>query len=374
MLKVSKVLKGLAIIGLATSSFLTAQAAKKGSDLKIYQIQNVDKANLDKIADEYEIFVKLDESTFRVYVDSSEANNFLKLAPKAELVDNKYSFNSQRICESYRSIDQIYSLLDSLASKKPSIASVGTYGTSTNGKPLKFIKISDNSSSDESNREPVLIIDAATHGDECVTTETLVHHIEELVNKYDSDSEIKRMVDNTEIYFIPIVSPDSHRIGRYVHGVDPNRAYPGVTGSPQGRVQCIDKLMDFFAEKKPTGSMTWHGATNPGMILHPWGHESGPVSNDQTQVATYSKIRGAMKRGAPGFTAGSIIDTIYRAPNSSIDYYFMKDKPGVYEPYQTYSVGIEVQGSKVPGIGQIKRVYVPQTRAMTHNFIKAFIR
>lgn len=357
---------------LAAGLVLAAAPATAGEALSIYKIEGLDRATMNRIAKDHEIFDRHGENSFSVYVNASEAEAFLKLAPKAKLVDADYNRTTERLCRDYKSLEQVYQILDDLAAKHPDIAEVGSMGRSKGGLDVKYLKVSDNVKADESDTEPFLVIDAATHGDECVTTETLLYHIEEIVTKGATDPELKKMVDNAEIYFVPVVSPDSHRKSRNVHGFDPNRSYPGPTGKPKGRVPSIDSLIKFFDDNQPDGSMTWHGATGNGMILHPYGHERGPVSKDQSKVKVYQKIVSNMKAKAPRFDAGSIIDTIYRAYNSSIDYYWMPDKPAVAKQYQTYAVAIEVRGSKRPRLSEIKSTYVPQTRELTWAFIKSF--
>lgn len=357
---------------LPLAGMIFAAPAFAGEALSIYKVRGLNTKTLDRIADEHVIFDRHGENTFSVYVKAKDRKAFLALAPNAKLIDEDYNRTTERMCRDYKSLEQVYKILDDLAAKHPEVATVGSLGRSKNGIDVKYIKVSDNPTMDESDTEPMLVIDAATHGDECVTTETLMYHIEEIITKGASDPEMKGMVDNAEIYFVPIVSPDSHRRSRNVHGFDPNRSYPGPTGNPKGRVPSIDSLIKFFDDNTPDGAMSWHGATGNGMILHPYGHQKGPVSKDKVHVRVYDKIVKNMKAKQPRFDAGSIIDTIYRAHNSSIDYYWMPNKPDVAKQYQTYAVAIEVRGSKRPRIDAVKKDYVPQTRDLTRAFIKSF--
>lgn len=357
---------------LATASMAAgSETSSQAEALQVYRIDHLDRATLKTIAEEFEIFDRHGKNSFSVYVTAERTAEFLALAPKAQLKVANDNLLTEQKCRGYMSVDEIYAELNDLAAKHSDIATVGSIGKSKRGKEIRYIKVSDNAATDESDSEPVLVIDSATHGSECVTTETLMHHIREIITKAGTDDEIKGMVHNAEIYFIPVVSPDSHRKSRFVHGLDPNRSYPGPGKAPRGRLPSIDALIDFFDEKTPDGSMTWHAATNNGMIMHPWGHKKGPVSDNKTHVQAYEKIVGAMKAKVPRFDVGSIIDTIYEAHNSSIDYYFMANKPNVAKQYQTYSVAIELRGEQRPHVGAIGG-YVRQSRGFTFEFIKAF--
>lgn len=103
---------------------------------------------------------------------------------------------------------------------------------------LQWVKISDNPNTNES--EPEVLYTAVHHAREPASLQQLVFYMWYLLENYETDQEIKDIVDNTELYFIPCVNPDGYiynetdepqgggmwRKNRFnTHGVDNNRNY-----------------------------------------------------------------------------------------------------------------------------------------------------
>jgi hypothetical protein len=111
-----------------------------------------------------------------------------------------------------------------------------------------MIKVSDNVTVDEV--EPEVGIMAMHHAREWMTVEVTMYYLNHLVNNYGSDPRATWMVDNREIFLVPIVNPDGYVFSQEVqnmwrknrrdngdgtHGVDPNRNYNGSqNGDPIG--------------------------------------------------------------------------------------------------------------------------------------------
>jgi murein tripeptide amidase MpaA len=115
----------------------------------------------------------------------------------------------------------------------PALTKLGSAGTSYQGRALSMIKISDNAGTDEN--EPEVLFTCNQHAREHLTTEMCLHIVQRLTSGYATDSAIKRLVDNTEIYVVPSVNPDgseydisggtfhSWRKNRQGSGTDTNR-------------------------------------------------------------------------------------------------------------------------------------------------------
>ncbi|MBK7690721.1 MAG: immune inhibitor A [Bacteroidetes bacterium] len=112
---------------------------------------------------------------------------------------------------SYYTYQQILNHLDSLASKFPSIvkakAQIDTF-TSIEGRPIYWMKISDNPNVDEN--EPEILMDALHHAREPMSITQMIFFMYYLCENYNTNAEVKYFVDHSEIYFIPIVNPDGY--------------------------------------------------------------------------------------------------------------------------------------------------------------------
>ena len=124
-----------------------------------------------------------------------------------------------------------------------------------------LLKISDNVNQNED--EPAVYLMGAHHSREPISTEVVLGIIEHLTSNYGNDDAITSMIDNSEIYIVPMVNPDGHEVvlnqlntmwrktvadnngdGQFNYnsngpdGVDPNRNYgwnwggSGSSGDP----------------------------------------------------------------------------------------------------------------------------------------------
>ncbi|MDI6850761.1 MAG: M14 family zinc carboxypeptidase [bacterium] len=125
----------------------------------------------------------------------------------------------------YHTFDQMKTELENLASTYSSIAKLDTIGFSTLGRPILCLKISDNPQVNEI--EPKSRIVGAIHGNEWIGAEVSFLYAKYLLENYASDNTVLSLVNNREIYIIPILNPDGHvNQSRYnANGVDLNRNF-----------------------------------------------------------------------------------------------------------------------------------------------------
>jgi len=114
------------------------------------------------------------------------------------------------------------------------------------GNGIKWVRISDNPDVDEN--EPEILYDAIHHAREPMSLSQLVFYMWYLLENYDTDPEIASIVDNTELYFIPVLNPDGYLFNQLTdpngggfwrknrrngNGVDNNRNYDyHINGNP----------------------------------------------------------------------------------------------------------------------------------------------
>jgi hypothetical protein len=95
-----------------------------------------------------------------------------------------------------------------LAANYPSIVRIDSSMMSFHNHPLYCMKISDNPGSTEN--EPQVFINGATHAREPMGTHTCVVFATQLCRNYDIDSATTWLVNNREIYIIPVMNPDGY--------------------------------------------------------------------------------------------------------------------------------------------------------------------
>ena len=143
-------------------------------------------------------------------------------------------------------LDLMKSLYPQLISTKENISDFLTEGEPDNsttpsigGNGIKWVKISDNPTI-SSEEEPQILYTAIHHAREPNSLSQLIFYMWYLLENYELDNEIKSIVDNTELFFIPVVNPDGYLYNEKTdpngggfwrknrkngHGVDNNRNY-----------------------------------------------------------------------------------------------------------------------------------------------------
>jgi len=165
---------------------------------------------------------------------------------------------------------QMRALFPNLISEASNISNFLTEGNpdssvtpSIGGNGIKWLRISDNPDVDED--EPEILYTSIHHAREPMSLMQNIYYMWYLLENYESDPEIQAIVDNTELYFVPVVNPDGYlfnqrtdpngggfwRKNRRGSGVDNNRNYdyhingnssngswggPGSSGNPNSEV------------------------------------------------------------------------------------------------------------------------------------------
>jgi hypothetical protein len=339
---------------LASLIFSLSALAHNNNNLQIYHISRPDAKTMDLVADDFEVVKKLSNG-FEVYVPTSKVEQFLKLVPNAEL---QLESNMKAVnFEGYRTYESVSAELIALQNQYPQIIKLETYGTTKSNHKLYALKISDNVTVDED--EPEIMITSATHGDEIITVEVEMELILTLLSNYNKDPRFTKMINDHELYFIPMVNPQGYsRRDRYALNTDPNRdyPYPGVEGKQS--VDCIDSIRKFFHSHDFKGSIDLHASGK--LVMFPWGYtKSSPPAADEANFQYLTKSMAEINK----YEVGQISKIIYVAKGSSADYYYWKNK--------TLALGIELSTSKSPPFRSVPNV-VEESKEMIWRFIEHF--
>ncbi|UCG59317.1 MAG: hypothetical protein JSU70_07360, partial [Phycisphaerales bacterium] len=110
----------------------------------------------------------------------------------------------------YHSYAEVVAGLHALQSS--GVAHVSSIGSSVEGREIWAVKISDNPDLDEDEAE--LLFTGCHHAREWISVEVPYRLALHLVANYGSDPEITRLVDNSEIWIVPIVNADGFEYSR----------------------------------------------------------------------------------------------------------------------------------------------------------------
>lgn len=331
--------------------------------LSTYKIKEPLEPVMKEIGRRFEVVRKLEDG-YEVIVPAVRSRELFELGANAQLIKADISlpaiprnpFKSVNAPD-YRTFAEVNAEMVRIATENPKIAQLVSYGRSQQGRELVALKLSDNVSDDED--EPEVMLTAATHGDEVITTEVLMNLLGRLIENYAKDTRLTALVDGREIYFIPVVNPDGfYTRSRYDNNVDPNRSYPHP-GDPNAKsTASIRGLLDFYHSRKIVGSVDFHAYGE--MIMFPWAYTYNPIAEEF--YTPYNLLAGHMAE-QNGYDFGPISKVIYVAQGSSADYYFWKNKTKAF----AIEVGLEKQPipAKIP-------VYTETQAEPTWRFLESF--
>jgi len=274
-------------------------------------LNQIDLRNLDIAGRSYDEY-------FDLVVTHEEYQYVLNSGLEFEVISDNLNLLKEEFKGNYHSYDQTNTILRNYASTFSTICKLDSIGLSYEGRWVYALKISDNPSVEDPN-EPGVLFDGLHHAREWATVEVILFYADTLINGYGSDPTITDLVNNTEIWLVPIVNPDGYvydypgqnwwRKNRKPYGgsigTDPNRNYNGaLNGDPHGdwcavpssgsmsnnpgsNVFCgayagwadvVDAMMDFHRTHDINANITYHSYAEE--IIWPWAYNTSIKTPD----------------------------------------------------------------------------------------------
>ncbi len=213
--------------------------------------------------------------------------------------------------------------LMALADAYPDVAQVIDIGDSLEQRNIYALRISDNVGLQEN--EASVIFLGCHHAREWISVEVPYLLGKYLVENYGTDAEVKRLVDNCDIWIVPLVNPDgleySIHFYRYwrknmrnnedgTYGVDLNRNYgykwgwDNLGSSPNSASEVyrgtgpftepeIQAVRDLFGQKNFQALVSYHNYSQ--VILYPWGFTEEASDKEDILFEIGDKMSQLMK-------------------------------------------------------------------------------
>ena len=241
-------------------------------------------------------------------------------------------------------LDSMHMLYPNLIKERTAI---DTFLTHEN-KPIYWLKISDNPDTDETD-EPEILYTAVHHAREVGSLSTIIYYMWYLLENYDSDDKVKALIDNTEMYFVPVINPDGYVYNETTNpngggmwrknrrdnldgtfGVDLNRnygyqwgfdnqgsspdpaseTYRGIYGFSEPETQAMKFLCE--AHEFET-AFNYHSYGN--LLIYPWGFSASFLTPDSTTYRNISDLFTSYN----GYLAGTGDETVGYIVNGDSD-------------------------------------------------------
>lgn len=208
------------------------------------------------------------------------------------------SYNISPTIPSYLNYEGVKKQLDDWHRQAPEITEVGSYGKSSAGRDIYYFNVTaptpigferTDIKVNNGHSKPRVLITACIHGDEHIANATVMGIVGNYLQGYGRDEKITKLIRERDVYFVPVVSPDSFvGVSRHVDGVDPNRNFPYPGNVNVRSVPPVDALRRFHLEKKFDAAMSGHAFGR--VIIYPFGHTKSPSPDD----AKFKEIAGKM--------------------------------------------------------------------------------
>jgi len=219
----------------------------------------------------------------------------------------------------YFTYDTMQKKLNEWAEKYPEICRVESIGKSNENRDIFALKISDNPGLNEP--EPAALLVGAHHAREWPSIEVPMAVAKKILEEYSTNEETKRLVDEREIWIVPMVNPDGvvysmekskmwrknrRNNGNGTYGVDLNRNYGyqwgNVGASNSGSSDTYhgtgafsepesSALRDLMIREKFQASISFH--TYSELILYPFGYGYN-IPNPDEKI--FVKMAGEMAK------------------------------------------------------------------------------
>ncbi|GAA3212562.1 M14 family metallopeptidase [Microbacterium terregens] len=202
------------------------------------------------------------------------------------------------------------------AAANPKIAEFRVIGQTVQGQDIGAVRLTKNVAKTKDGKRPTTVYVGAQHAREWITPEMVRRLLDYYVNSSATEARVKRILDSTELWFVPVANPDGYdftftegqRLWRKNlrdndgdgqitpgDGVDLNRNYPtrwgydnegsspdpasetyrGPSPSSEPETQALDAL---FAKLTPEFMVNYHSAAE--LLLHGIGWQVATPSPD----------------------------------------------------------------------------------------------
>lgn len=290
--------------------------------------------------------VDYEKGLVQIAIESNETESFEALSMPVVQVETL----NTRIApdERYYTYDGVVAQLNVWEREHRDILKKVKVGRSVEGRDIFAVKISDHVDVTESG-ESAILFNGMHHAREVMTVEVTMDIIQTLIEQYDTDSRVKKWVDEHEIWVLPMVNPDgNHRVWTQYNmwrkntrddkGVDINRNYPYAWGTCNGSSDnpSLDTyrgtgpgsepetqaVMNLVASIKPVFNISYH--TFSELVLYPYGCRGQRVDNTEVVEGIGSELAAKLVRdsGNGTYTPGTPWELLYAVDGSDVDWMY----------------------------------------------------
>jgi carboxypeptidase T len=259
--------------------------------------------------------------------------------------------------QEYKNPEEIETFLKEIHARYKDLTKLVSIGKSLEGRNIWAIKISDDPETNDLT-EPSVLFNSMHHAREIMTPEVSIDIIESLLQDYDSNAEVKKWINNAQIWVIPMFNVDGNnkmwnfdsywrKNTRGGYGVDLNRNYPsgwnscnGSSGSQSSQTYRgpnpasepeTQAMMAFIKDVRPVFDISYHAYSE--LVIYPYG-----CGDRRTQTKEVVEKIGKKVASLLDYEPGTAWELLYNADGGDIDW--------MYEAYQVIPFVIELNSRR----------------------------
>jgi len=355
-------------------------------------IKEISSKNLEITAYKPEYFLDLLVTEEEARLLTEEGFSYSITQTEEQLKNNL----NERDLEGYRNYEQLYNDLNLYTTISADICQLSDIGDSW-GKiysetgiafyddynhDIWALKLSDNVNEEED--EPNIYFLATHHAREPISLEVCMNLLEYLLSNYGTNEQITDLVNNSQIWFVPLINPDGHKVvttendvwwrknirdnnlnnifNNSVDGVDPNRNYGfqwgfvGASGDfeeenyhgpepwSEPEVQAIKNLMD---SRHFLAGISYHSYSE--LILLPYGYAADMYAPDYEALFDLAvNMAETIPSQQTGHYTPQTAWELYPCMGTSDDY--------SYGEHGTFAYTVELATEFIPPASQVEEI------------------
>jgi hypothetical protein len=389
-----KILFLVSFLAILNVSNAQEKAVVRISDAKQADFINLTKKNYDIAS--YKPGAYIDVVIELENIETLEAEGYTTTIVQTE-AQAKENMVAGKSLAGYRTYTDLLSDLQTIEANNPSICKLydigdsrgreytlgGNSNYSNYNHEIWAMKISDNVATEED--EPSVFYMAEHHAREPISLEVNMYVMNYLVSNYGTDPDVTNWIDNTQIWFTPLVNPNGHKIvtdetdlwwrknirdnnangqldSDSYDGVDPNRNYGwhfGGTGSSSSPGSDTYHGPSAFSEPEilsmknmveshhfVTG-ITYHSYSE--LVLYPYGYDLNRIAPDNDALEELAiQMANTIPAAGGGYYTPQISSALYAASGVTDDY--------TYGQHGIFTYTIELGTQFIPPASEIAQI------------------
>ncbi len=253
----------------------------------------------------------------------------------------------------YRTYTEVVAFLDNLVAQHPNIAQRVAIGQSIQGRDINALLLRSPAATTSpcGPERPAILINGCQHAREWISVMVPLYIANHIATNYGSSPSVTTLLDNLDIYIVPIVNPDGYEYSWSTNrmwrknrrqnsdgsfGVDNNRNWgyewggEGASATPsndtyRGSAPFSEPetraLRDFFlSHPNIRATIDFHSYSQ--LILSPWAYSVIPTQDAEEYMSLGLAMRDAISSTPNGedYVAGPVASTLYIASGGSVDW------------------------------------------------------